>query len=237
MDAWTVLTLLEDNVNDVPFQHIHLINMHLFVFFLVVVMIHCKAPLISRVHFYAYMSCYILTIYGLMWVWRRCNIRLKNVHVHALNHFLLHAIFTILCTYTFHLDPVLLYKWDLWRWNRSERHTECHKPTEVPCYLTFSCLYMYMVLNCCISFWLGSFFMSWSISSAMCFGRMESSRRSCGGRRQTHRGHHSSRQYTHHSFITNLTCPVSIADIPRLTGSPKINTKAKFRDVMAIPSF
>ncbi len=50
-------------------------------------------------------------------------------------------------------------------------------------YLTFSCLYMYMVLNCCISFWLGSFFMSWSISSAMCFGRMESSRRSCGGQR------------------------------------------------------
>lgn len=46
-------------------------------------------------------------------------------------------------------------------------------------YLTFSCLYMYMVLNCCISFWLGSFFMSWSISSAMCLGRIESSRRSC----------------------------------------------------------
>lgn len=46
-------------------------------------------------------------------------------------------------------------------------------------YLTFSCLYMYIVLNCCISFWLGSFFMSWSISSAMCLGRMESSRRSC----------------------------------------------------------
>lgn len=45
---------------------------------------------------------------------------------------------------------------------------------------------MYMVLNCCISFWLGSFFMSWSISSAMCFGRMESSRRSCRGRRRTH---------------------------------------------------
>ena len=197
-----------------------------FIFFLVVVMIHCKAPLISRVHVYAFMSCFILTIYGLMWVWRRWNIRLNNmctfpgglllikVILCESNYSLLHAI----SFRHWRLGPTLLYKWDPWCWNRSEWHTECHKPAEVPHYLTFSCLYMYMVLNCCISFWLGSFFMSWSISSAMCFGRMESSRRSCGGWGQTYRGHHSSRQYTYHSSITNLTCPVSITDIPRFTG-------------------
>lgn len=47
-------------------------------------------------------------------------------------------------------------------------------------HLTFSCRYMYMVLNCCWSFWLSSFFMSLSISSATCLGRMESIRFSCG---------------------------------------------------------
>lgn len=41
--------------------------------------------------------------------------------------------------------------------------------------LTFSWRYMYMVLNCCCwtSFWLASFFMPCSISSAMCLGRMD----------------------------------------------------------------
>lgn len=62
------------------------------------------------------------------------------------------------------------------------------KPPKEPSYLTFSCLYMYIVLNCCISFWLGSFFMSWSISSAMCFGRMDRSKRSWRGQRYTQRG-------------------------------------------------